>query len=113
MERTEVMETIRRQTSGILQRNREVIRALTDGDEVNLKDFPLSDYIQDGEEHQQETRDDIEAEIDAIRADKSHPYNDPKASREEHQEAVEYVNSLIEKTRDNIHRRENPSKAGV
>jgi hypothetical protein len=34
------------------------------------------------------------AEIARIRADKNHPYNDPKASAKDHQAAVEYMNKL-------------------
>lgn len=34
------------------------------------------------------------AEIDAILKDKNHPYNNEKASRQEHQAAIDYVNSL-------------------
>ena len=41
------------------------------------------------------TPDEAQREIDLIRADAKHPYNDPKAPEADHARAVEYVNSLI------------------
>ncbi len=41
------------------------------------------------------TAEEAQNEIDSIRRDMGHPYNDPKATEAEHKRAVEYVNNLI------------------
>jgi len=41
------------------------------------------------------TPEEAQAEVDSIKRDMSHPYNDPKATEAEHNRAVDYVNSLI------------------
>lgn len=41
------------------------------------------------------TPEEAQAEIDRIKSDPNHPYLNPKATDKEHQEAVNYVNSLI------------------
>lgn len=41
------------------------------------------------------TAEEAQREIDSIKNDPKHPYNDPKAPEAEHNRAVDYVNSLI------------------
>lgn len=45
------------------------------------------------------TPDEAQTEIDSIRRDPNHPYNNPKSTEAEHLRAVEYVNGLIGVTR--------------
>ena len=85
-ERGRKLDEINRRTMALLDRNRAEISAMTHGE------------ITEPDDSEEEIDDDPQAEIDAIRADKTHPLNDPKASAEEHQAAVDYMNELIGRT---------------
>ena len=91
MNRSERIDQMDRETRALLARNRVEIDSWRDVG----SDEPEDDIEEETEE---ETEDDPQAEMDAIRQDPTHPFNDPKASREEHQDAVDYMNILIAKT---------------
>jgi hypothetical protein len=95
MDRGELMDEMNRQTQAVMNRNRDVIYDWTQGVESTLEDYPLEDYLQGKVNQEDSQEEDPQSEINAIRQDPDHPYNSRTASRQEHQEAVDYVNSLI------------------
>jgi len=87
-ERGRKLDEIARRTKALLERNRDEIAAMKNGEIAEPDDY----------NDEEEIDDDPRAELDAIRQDKTHPFNDPKATAAEHQQAVDYVNKLIART---------------